>query len=140
MTKTANKIAVSDTEIDAAIAAAEARNDPRAVAARYDRAADRIVIDFDNGNSLHIARRNLQGLAKATVRQLEDIEIEGPGTGLNWPKLGVDHYIPDVIRGVFGTRRWMSTLGRAGGAAKTEAKVAAARRNGLRGGRPRAKP
>jgi hypothetical protein len=38
---------------------------------------------------------------------------------------------------VFGNRRWMSEIGKRGGAARTAAKAAAARTNGRQGGRPR---
>lgn len=136
MAKNADRVVVSDREIDAAIATAATRNEPRAVSVRYEESSDRIVIEFDNGNALLVARANLQGLADATPAQLADVVIEGPGTGLHWRKLDVDHYVPSIVRGVFGTRRWMAELGRAGGASRSEAKAAAARKNGMRGGRP----
>jgi hypothetical protein len=54
--------------------------------------------------------------------------------------LDVDHYIPALLEGVFGTKRWMSELGRRGGSKTSAAKAAAARENGRRGGRPRTRP
>jgi hypothetical protein len=44
--------------------------------------------------------------------------------------------VPALIEGVYGNRRWMSELGKKGGSAKTEAKRAASRANGAKGGRP----
>jgi len=42
------------------------------------------------------------------------------------------------MQGVFGSKKWMAAeLGAAGGKASTAAKVAAARENGRKGGRPR---
>ena len=38
---------------------------------------------------------------------------------------------------MFGNRRWMSEIGKRGGAARTPAKAAAARTDGRQGGRPR---
>jgi hypothetical protein len=136
MAKNASPVQVSDAEIDAAIAAAKIAREPRAVSVRYDEQNESVVIGFDNGNSLHIARANLQGLADATPDRLSDVVIEGPGTGLHWPQLDVDHYIPGLVQGVFGTRRWMAELGRAGGMTKSAAKAVAARNNGMLGGRP----
>jgi len=46
--------------------------------------------------------------------------------------------VPGLLQGTFGTRRWMAgELGAAGGKARSTAKVAAARENGRKGGRPR---
>jgi len=57
--------------------------------------------------------------------------------GLHWESLDIDHYIPALIDGVFGTRAWMSELGKLGGTSRSKAKQTAARKNGRKGGRPR---
>lgn len=131
------RIATTDAEIDAAIAAGQAHAYPAAVGARYHRAGDSVVITFEDGIIVHIPRQLLQGLDAATPTQLAKVTIEGPGTGLVWPALDVAHYIPDLVAGVFGTQRWMAQLGRRGGAKTSSAKAAAARANGAKGGRPR---
>jgi hypothetical protein len=59
------------------------------------------------------------------------------GTALRWPDLDVVLYIPALMKGVFGTKKWMSELGRAGGKATSAAKAQAARENGAKGGRPK---
>ncbi len=47
-------------------------------------------------------------------------------------------YLPALVEGFFGSKRWMAAeLGKVGGKASTEAKVAAARENGKLGGRPK---
>jgi hypothetical protein len=76
-------------------------------------------------------------MRQATPEQLARIELEGSGTGLVWPALGVAHYIPGLVAGVFGTRRWMAETGRRGGTRRTKAKALAARTNLAKGGRPR---
>jgi hypothetical protein len=63
-------------------------------------------------------------------------KLIGRGTGISFPELDVDLYVPALIEGVYGNRRWMAQLGKKGGKAKTEAKRIAARANGARGGRP----
>lgn len=69
---------------------------------------------------------------------MAEIEISPAGLGLHWPRLDADVYVPALMQGVFGTRRWMAALlGPAGGKASTKAKAAAARENGRKGGRPR---
>jgi hypothetical protein len=137
MAKTAHKIATTDAEIDAAIAKTAPHPFHEAVGAAYDRAGDAIAIRFADGVELRLPRRLVQGLQHATAAQLRQIEIEGPGTGLVWPALGIAHYIPGLVAGVFGTRLWMAEIGRRGGARRTKAKALAARANGAKGGRPR---
>lgn len=111
---------------------------PRAVSARYDRRAARIVIGLSNGLELGVPVVLAEGLAGARPAELAEIEISATGLGLHWPRLDADLYLPGFLSGVFGSRRWMArVLGRAGGAATSPAKQAAARENGRRGGRPR---
>jgi hypothetical protein len=79
----------------------------------------------------------LQGLEGATPAQAAEVEIWGPGSSLHWDSLDVDHYVPSLIEGVFGNRRWMSELGKIGGISRSDAKRAAARKNGHKGCRPK---
>jgi hypothetical protein len=49
-----------------------------------------------------------------------------------------DLYLPALLDGFLGPRKWMaSRLGTTGGKVRSTAKIAAAKRNGRRGGRPR---
>ncbi len=61
----------------------------------------------------------------------------GGGTGIHFPALDLDLYVPALIEGVYGNRRWMVELDREGGGAKSEAKPVAARLNGAKDGRPK---
>ena len=105
-----SKILTTDAEIAAAIAAGKSARFHTAVSAVYDRKADEIAIRLKSGVGVRIPRKLLQGLESATPEQLEVIEIEGPGTGLAWPKIDVAHYVPSLVDGVFGTRKWMAKL------------------------------
>lgn len=109
-----------------------------AISARHDRRGARIVVTLSNGLDLGIPVDFAQGLSGAKAADLADIQISPTGLGLHWPRLDVDLYLPALLEGVFGTRRWMAqTLGRAGGNATSSAKRKAARMNGKLGGRPR---
>ena len=111
---------------------------PRAVSARYDRQGARIVVSLSNGLDVGVPVAMAQGLAGAKASQLAAIEITPTGLGLHWPKLDADLYLPSLLQGLFGTRRWMaSLLGKAGGRSTSAAKKVASRANGKRGGRPR---
>jgi len=111
---------------------------PRAVSARYDRHGARIVVTLSDCLDLGVPVSLAQGLAGAKASDLAAVEITPTGLGLHWPKLDADLYLPSLLQGLFGTRRWMaSILGKSGGSATSSAKKAAARANGRRGGRPR---
>jgi hypothetical protein len=110
--------------------------DPRAIAARYE--DGHIVIDLSTRYRVSFAPERAQGLAGAAPSDLAEIEITPSGYGLHWPKLNADLWLPALLEGVFGSRAWMAArLGAEGGKATSDAKVAAARENGKRGGRPK---
>lgn len=79
----------------------------------------------------------IQGLSKAAAADLSEVEISPAGTGIHFPRLDADVYVPALLEGVFGSKAWMEKLGAKGGRSKSEAKSEAARRNGAKGGRPR---
>jgi hypothetical protein len=109
-----------------------------AVSARFDRRRSRVVVALNTGVELAFPTRLAEGLADASPDSLAEIEISPAGLGLHWPKLDADLYVPALLQGVFGSKKWMARqLGAEGGKARTAAKAAAARANGQKGGRPR---
>lgn len=136
---TKHKVATSGTQIDRAIEQAnDLHNEPRVSAVEYRPGSglDLLVLNFSDGHRHIIPREDLQGLQSATKEQIAHVEILGNGTGLHWPDLDLDHYVPSLLRHVYGTRRWMAEIGRSGGVAHSAAKKQASRVNGLKGGRP----
>jgi hypothetical protein len=134
-----HRVVTTDAEIDAAIVRAAAiADEPRAVRVEYrsGRGLDLVILQMSDGHRCVFPREDLQGLQDATKEQLSGIEILGGGTGLHWPELDVQLYIPALLSGVYGTRRWMSELGRAGGSKTSVAKRRSSRANGRKGGRP----
>jgi hypothetical protein len=111
---------------------------PRAVSARYNRKSGRIVIDLSSSVTLAFSPRDVEGLENAKPSQLEEIEISPSGFGIHFPKLDADIYVPGLLEGFLGSKRWMAArLGQAGGQSRSRAKKAASRANGKLGGRPR---
>ncbi|MGN6551633.1 MAG: DUF2442 domain-containing protein [Pararhizobium sp.] len=109
-----------------------------AVSARYVRRGSRVVIDLSTGVQLAFPTELAEGLAGAEPDDLAEIEISPAGLGLHWPKLDADLYVPGLLQGVFGSRRWMAAeLGSSGGRARSAAKTVSSRQNGRKGGRPR---
>jgi hypothetical protein len=132
-------MAMDEREIDKAeLRMAALRQAGHAVSARYDQHSGRVVVDFNTGVQFAFPVKLAEGLADAAPESLGQIEITPAGLGLHWPRLDVDLYLPALLQGVFGSRRWMAQqLGAEGGRVRTDAKVAAARTNGRKGGRPR---
>jgi hypothetical protein len=131
---------VSPRDFDraSARAAQRRRTGPTAVAARYDRRTDRVVISLGSGLEVAFSPRDAEGLERAKPADLAPIEISPSGLGLHFPQLDADLYLPALLEGFLGSKRWMAArLGERGGRATTAAKAAASRANGKRGGRPR---
>jgi len=126
-------------EYEKAIAAGarEAASEPRAVSARYDAKAARVIVKLSNGVVIAFPPSIAQGLRGAGVKELATVEITADGFGLHWEALDADLSVPGLAAGVFGSRSWMRAWAASAGAARTPRKAAAARENGRKGGRPR---
>src|SRR5271155_4079348 len=111
---------------------------PRAESAYYDTARNRIIVRLTTGIEIGFAPGEIEGLRQASVEELEAVEVQELGLGIHFPKLDADLYVPALLGGVFGSKRWVATqLGAAGGRTRSPAKATASRETGKRGGRPR---
>jgi len=132
-------VELAKEEFEAAKARGKARlRGTRAESAHYDAGRNRIIVRLTTGVELGFAPRDVEGLQHASAEDLKMIEVESFGLGIHFPKLDADLYVPALLQGVLGSKRWLAAqLGSAGGRARSVAKAAAARENGKRGGRPR---
>jgi len=134
---------LDDAEILAQIPAAREREreairtEPRASRARYDRTTGRIEVELTNGCAFAFPPELADALQGAEAADLADVSVELGGEGLHWERLDADLLVPDLMRGVFGSERWMREIGRTLGRARSDAKARASRVNGRKGGRPR---
>lgn len=113
---------------------------PRAVSAQYDRRIGRIVIHLNSKLDVTFSPNDAQGLENTSPALLDPIEISPSGFGIHFPKLDVDLYLPALLEGLLGSKKWMaSRLGSTGGRSRSVAKGTAAKKNGLLGGRPKKK-
>lgn len=127
------------SQLPAAVARGSRRaaREPRALQARFDVREKRICVELSNSVSLSFPISIAQGLRRASPQDLALIEISPQGTGLHWPAIDADLSIAGMLKGAFGSRIWMKELASQAGKSKSEAKSAAARVNGAKGGRPR---
>ncbi len=133
-------MALTDSELERANKRAQARKAkyPAARSAHYDKERGKVVVVLTNDVELAFPPSSIQGLEKATPAQLKVIQVSAAGIGLYFPKLDVDLYVPGLLEGLTGSRKWMAArLGAQGGSARSPEKSAASRENGKLGGRPR---
>jgi hypothetical protein len=126
-------------QFEAAKARGEERmRGPRAESAHYDAGRNRVIVRLTTGVEIGFAPRDVEGLQRASTADLKAIEVEAFGLGIHFPTIDADLYVPTLLEGILGSKRWMAAqLGAAGGRTRTPAKAAASRENGRRGGRPR---
>lgn len=131
---------LTDEEILAQVPAARdhaweaARVEPRAADAYFDGECGRVVIELKNGCAFAFPLEAGTGLAGADPQQLQAVEMDPDGEGLHWEELGADISVPGLIARLLNLREWAP---RYMGQIKSEAKAAAVRENGKKGGRPR---
>ena len=82
---------------------------PRAVAVRYDRRSARLVISFSSGVDVSFPLKLVQGLEAAKPDDLTDAPISPSGLGVHFPKLDADLYIPALLKGFLGSRRFLGS-------------------------------
>ena len=134
---------MTDDEILAQVPAARQRarrarlTHPHAAAVRFERAGRRLHVQLTNGAALVIPVELIASLRDATDQALATVSVGAAGIGLRWEGLDQDMTIAGLAKVALGSRVLLRASGAAGGAARTPAKIRAARRNGRKGGRPR---
>lgn len=108
---------------------------PLAKAASFK--AGRIHVELNNGCAFVFPAARAQELAGAKAAELRQVEIAAGGLNLHFPRLDADLYVPNLLKGVLGTKRWMSQIGAIGAHTSSAAKAQAASSNGKLGGRPK---
>ncbi len=134
---------ISEEDLDAQIVRAKAAaqeadaTEPRATSVRFDRSTGLIVISLKNGAFFSFPPTLVQGLGKASPEDLDDVWLDASGSSVHWERLDADFNIAGLVTGIFGTKAWMSELGRKGGQATSPTKAESSRNNGKKGGRPK---
>jgi len=113
---------------------------PAALSVRYDRRVSRIIIELASGIEIAFSPKHVEGLEHGHPADFANAEISPSGFGIHFPLLDADIYLPALLEGFLGSKRWMAAEnGRLGGAKSSPAKKIASRENGKLGGRPRKK-
>jgi hypothetical protein len=108
--------------------------EPRAAAVTYERDQALVLVHLRSGVAFGFPPERIPGLEKAKHEQLASVRISPSGDGLHWDKLDVHASLTGLIAETLSLREWAPRIM---GQIRSEAKSRAARKNGLKGGRPR---
>ena len=67
-----------------------------------------MVIGLSTGIEVAIRLRDAQGLKRAKPEQLDTIEISPSRLEIHFPKLDADIYLPALLEGFLGSKRWIA--------------------------------
>ena len=133
----------TDEELDALRASSqeELKREPRLQGASYrdgQLVFELCGVPAPQGASLCVPARSLREFGEASDEQVAQMEITATGNAVHWPLLDVQMSTIALLELLTGLRA-AQTTGALGGRARSQAKSAAARANGAKGGRPRKK-
>jgi hypothetical protein len=109
----------------------------RVVSVHY--ASKLVHVEFANGFQVSFPTNHVPELEQASEEILADVVVDPSGEALRWDAIDLDVAVLGLLFEAFESTPFFSQLGRKGGSAKSKAKAAAARANGMKGGRPRKK-
>ena len=88
-----------------------------AMAARYNRDSDRIVLGLAGNVESVFCPSDVPGLENAAPEDLDAIEISPSGFGLHFPRIDANIHVPALLDDLFGWRHWPAAgMGRRAGA------------------------
>jgi len=138
--------ALSDAEILRQIPQARAaeraarKRGYRARSVRFDRTHARVVVELSSGVLFAFPVRSIPALRRATPAAVAKVTLSGSGAGLRWEALDVDLSVAGLLLSAIEPAERVRHLATLAGHATSDAKAAAARINGAKGGRPRKAP
>jgi hypothetical protein len=130
-----NKDRMVTTDVDIAAALQPAKphdNDPFARTVQHVPLLKILIIGLSDGRRIALPIEDVPELSKATKKVLQNCELLGRGTAVDFPEIDVALPIDGIIEGAYGKSRWMAELGQKDDSAKRPAKRKAASANGKR--------
>ena len=110
------KINISEEELNKEIKLAKKAgkkaylNEPRAVSVKYNKKTGRVIIDLITGVSFMFPASMAEELVDVSKSDLSDVSVLADGFAIYWEKIDVALSVPDLLKGVFGSRAWMKKL------------------------------
>ena len=131
----------TEAELDSAIKAGRRRRDHerRAASVRYDMKQDAIRIDLTDGVVVSLPRKLVEEFRSIPAEDMKELRISPVGYGIRLDTHDINISVHGLIAALVRPADMAASLGRLGGAARSDKKIESARANGAKGGRPRKK-
>lgn len=129
----------TDEELSQAIAAGRRRRatERRAAGVRYDSDRDAVEIELTDGAAVRLPRAMVEEFRDVPPADMTKLRVSPAGYGIKLDERDIDISVHGLIAALATPGDAASSLGKLGGAARSEAKRVSARANGVKGGRPR---
>ena len=129
----------TDEELSQAIAAGQRRRatERRAADVRYDPNRDAIEIELTDGAAVRLPRALVEEFRNVPPTDMAKLRVSPAGYGIKLDEHDIDISVHGLIAALATPGDAASSLGKLGGAARSEAKRVSACANGAKGGRPR---
>ncbi|HYV96586.1 MAG TPA: DUF2442 domain-containing protein, partial [Gemmatimonadaceae bacterium] len=111
----------------------------RASEVAYDQQQARILLELTNGTLFGFSPSSIPAIRHLTADEVASVTLSPGGSGLLWDALDIQLSVPGILIAAFGRSALFREMGRIAGKTRSEAKASAARRNGKKGGRPKAR-
>jgi hypothetical protein len=129
----------TDDELRRAIEAGRRRRatERRVASVRYDSDRDAIEIELTDGAAVRLPRAMVDEFHDVPPAQMAKLRVSPTGYGIKLDQHDIDISVHGLISALATPGDAAASLGKLGGAARSEAKRVSARANGAKGGRPR---
>lgn len=129
----------TDDELRDAIAAGRRRRatERRAAGVRYDLDRDAIEIELTDGAAVRLPRTMVEEFRDVPPADMAELRVSPAGYGIKLDEYDIGISVHGLIAALATPGDAAASLGKLGGAARSDAKRVSARANGAKGGRPR---
>lgn len=129
----------TDEELRQAIAAGQRRRaiEHRAAGVRYDTGGDAVEIELTDGAAVRLPRAMVEEFRDVPPADMAKLRLSPAGYGIKLDEHDIDISVHGLIAAFATPGDAAASLGKLGGAARSEAKRVSARANSAKGGRPR---
>ena len=84
--------------------------EPRAISVKYSKRTGRVVIDLVTGVSFMFPVSMAEELVGVPKSELSKVSVLGDGFAIYWENIDVALSVPDLLKGIFGSKSWMKKL------------------------------
>lgn len=129
----------AEAELKRALEAGRRRRatERRATSVRYDAKRDAIEIELTDGVGVRLPRAVIVEFRDVPPADMMKLRMSPAGYGIELDEHDIDISVHGLMAALATPRDMATSLGKLGGAARSEAKRISARANGAKGGRPR---